>query len=117
MINDLPWPWPGDGPAPEPVKHWVIYDDGVTGQLTVTGDGPPVLSRPGRLVTQEEYEAHRAQMQAAHDERIAELQAAETAEALRQFQDLRAAGIPEATARQLSSYTGPAAPTGTQTRS
>ncbi|MFF3367070.1 hypothetical protein [Streptomyces misionensis] len=118
MLDSLPWPWPGhdgdgddggDQPAPQPRNFWVVYEDGVIAQLTVTGDGSdPVLSRPGRLITEAEYQVLQAQMLADQEARLAELLAAEEAQRLQDYTALIAVGIPDAVARSLSSYTGQA---------
>ncbi|MEV6740464.1 hypothetical protein AB0N14_27340 [Streptomyces sp. NPDC051104] len=102
---------PGDAddePAPKPTTHWAVYEDGALGEITVTGDKPPVLSRPGRLVTQVEYQALLTQMTALQDARLAQLRADETAQQLAAFSDLLKAGLSEATARSLSGYLGAA---------
>lgn len=106
-LASLPLPSFDFQPAPKPEKRWVVYDDGVLGELTVQAGATPVLSRRGRLVTQEEYETRRAAMTAAHEDRLAGLRETEAAQRLQQFKDLHAAGIAEATARQLSGYDGP----------
>ncbi|MGW1801501.1 hypothetical protein ACWCQN_37695 [Streptomyces sp. NPDC001984] len=108
MLDSLPWPW-SDGPAPEPTTVYALYEDGTLGQLTAVLDsGKPVLSRPGRLLTRDEYETLRGQMTDAHNARLAELEAADEARQASAFRDLTKASIPEATARALSGYTGTA---------
>ncbi|HLL36317.1 MAG TPA: hypothetical protein VK545_21095 [Streptomyces sp.] len=98
---------PGAQPIGEERTYWVIYDDGSTGQITATGESEPDLTRPGRLVTQEEYEARLEEIRAARAAHLEELLEAEAAQQLAEYRDLRAAGIPDATARRLSGYTGP----------
>jgi hypothetical protein len=91
------WPWPdGDDPTtpPKPTTHYVQYPDGHISQITATG-AEPVLAEGAKLLTQEQYEETRAQMLEAHEARLTELQAG-------------AVGLPEATARSLSGYTGQA---------
>jgi hypothetical protein len=107
-----PWPWPGgdgeDPPAPpEPVTSYLHLADGTLSQITVTGTDP-VIPEGAKLVTQEEYEQLRGAMLEAREARIAELMAAEEESMRTQYADLKAAGIPEATARALSRYEGPA---------
>ncbi|MET7720705.1 hypothetical protein [Streptomyces mirabilis] len=109
-LPDWPWPWPdGDDPTtpPEPTTHYVQYPDGHISQITATG-AEPVLAEGAKLLTQEQYEETRAQMLEAHEARLVELQAGEEAAQLQQYKDLRAVGLPEATARSLSGYTGQA---------
>lgn len=104
------WPWLGGGdPGPE-TRRWVQYEDGTLGRITTTQRGEPVLARPGRLLTQGEYDVLLTAMRAAHDERVAALKGADAARQVRAYRDLVSAGIPEATARQLSGYTGPGGP-------
>jgi hypothetical protein len=102
-----PWPWPGgdDPTPPEPTTYYVLYPDGHIGQITATGTDP-VLPEGAKLLTQEEYEETRAQMLEAHEARLAELEAAETAQQLAGYTALVAVGIPEAVARSLSGYEG-----------
>ncbi|MET8609837.1 hypothetical protein [Streptomyces misionensis] len=117
MIDALPWPWPwpggggdggGGGPAPEPVISYVQYDDGTLAKMT-TGPGiDVVLSRPGRLITSEEYDALSAAMTQAHDAKVQAMRDADDARKQNTYRDLVAAGIPDATARDLSGYEGPA---------
>lgn len=99
--------WPGEPPT-EPIRAWVLYDDGALGQITVTGGQLPELARPGRLITAEEYNRLTVTMADAHAARLEGLQAADTARQEREYEDLVQAGIPEETARRLSGYTGPA---------
>ncbi|MCF3960600.1 hypothetical protein [Streptomyces fuscigenes] len=103
-----PWPWPGCDPTPDPITAWVQYEDGSLGSITVTGGQLPELARPGRLITQAEFETLNAAMSAAHTSRLQDMAEEETARQTREYQDLRKAGIPEETARRLSGYTGSA---------
>ncbi|MDX3260847.1 hypothetical protein PV336_16645 [Streptomyces sp. MI02-2A] len=109
---ELPIPLPGFEPAPEPRKHWVQYEDGTLGRLGVAGDEDPVLPRPGRLITEVEYDRLRTEMTAAHNQRVAELLAAEDLQQRQDYEDLRTLGIPEGMASRLSGYTPPPAPDG-----
>ncbi|MFE6549638.1 hypothetical protein ACFVHS_14765 [Streptomyces sp. NPDC057746] len=107
---ELPIPLPGFEPAPEPRKHWVQYEDGTLGQLGVIGDEEPVLARPGRLITEAEYDRLRAEMTVAHNQRVTELLAAEDLQQRQDYEDLLALGIPEGMVGRLSGYTPPPAP-------
>lgn len=104
-------PAPADT-VPEPRTYWVIYDDGSAGRAEVVSadDEPPVLAKAGRLVTETEYDAYVAGLAAEREEHLAEVRAQEEAQAREDYEALRAAGVPEATARRMSGYTGPAAP-------
>ncbi|MFF4900407.1 hypothetical protein [Streptomyces sp. NPDC001068] len=111
MIDELPWPWPDDGleddqPAPQPVVSYVQYEDGTLARMT-TGPGVEAgLSRPGRLITEAEYDKLRGEMDDAHHAAVDALKVADQERQARAFQDLVGAGIPEATARTLSGYEG-----------
>ncbi|MGJ5693538.1 hypothetical protein ACM6RM_10210, partial [Streptomyces pratensis] len=88
---------------------YVLYDDGSTGRIEVIGqEEPPTLSKPGRIVTETEYEDRLAELR-AEQERLREEQGAEDEARTREdYLALLAAGVPEATARRMSGYTGPA---------
>jgi hypothetical protein len=94
-------------PLPETVTRFVRFPDGTLGRITVTEGLEPVLPDGAKLVTQEVYEELRAQMKDQHQARIGELLAVEKESRRTQYEDLRAAGIPEATARALSGHGGP----------
>lgn len=109
---DVPLPHhPGpDEPVPNeqsPTTSYVVYDDGSFGAIETNGDEPPALSKPGRLVDEEEYLAVRLAWETARAQRRDELEAADAARLLEDCLALRAAGIPAETARRLSGYTGP----------
>ncbi|MFJ4469621.1 hypothetical protein ACIP2X_19335 [Streptomyces sp. NPDC089424] len=104
-----PLPWTGEGapPAPpEPVVHFLRYADGHIGQIAVTGMDP-VIPEGAEVLTQQQYEATRAEINQAHEARLADLQAAEAAARLRQYEELRTVGLSDGTARSLSGYDGP----------
>jgi F0F1-type ATP synthase epsilon subunit len=100
-IPGLPLP---DVPLPEPLTLWVLHESGALSRITVTGGILPVLPDGARLLTQEAYEELQAQMRQAHDDRLAEMQAAEEQQRREQYEDLRAVGLREETARTLSGY-------------
>jgi hypothetical protein len=83
--------------------------DGALVSRTVSGDQAeaPDLPEGATALTEEEYTAALAQVeadrQAAAEQRQEEAEAAQLAD----YQALRAAGIPEASARRMSGYTGP----------
>ncbi|MYR61129.1 hypothetical protein GTY54_34530 [Streptomyces sp. SID625] len=102
----LPLPWPHD-PAPEPTVRYVQFADGTLGRITVSDGLDPVLPDGVKFVTEEVYEALRAAMREQHGARVAAMFAAEKEARRTQYEDLVAAGIPEATARALSGHGGP----------
>lgn len=107
---ELPWPWPWpDDPNPVPVKAWVQYEDGALGSIIVTGGTLPELARPGRIITEDEYNQLALEMTQAHTARLDAMDAEDAARQAREYADLLMAGIAEETARRLSGYTGPAA--------
>ncbi|MGA5202808.1 hypothetical protein [Streptomyces variegatus] len=81
---------------------------GVLASRTVTGDDPqaPQLPEGATPLTEAEYADALADVQAQHAAHVQQLtQEAETNQSA-DYEALRAAGIPEATARRLSGYTG-----------
>lgn len=109
-VPDFPWPWPWPDwePNPKPVKAYVRYEDGSLGSITVTGGKVPDLARPGRLIPVEEFNRLTTAMTEAHTARLDAMAAEDAERQVREFRDLRAAGIREETARRLSGYEGPA---------
>ncbi|WP_413808098.1 hypothetical protein [Streptomyces sp. OE57] len=97
--------------VPEATVFYVIFQDGSTGLIETTSGEEPLLSKPGRLVTAEEYETARADIQAAVESSRAAILQAETAAAQAAYGELRTAGLSDAVARTLSGYQGPE-PTG-----
>lgn len=85
--------------------------NGAVSERVVEGVEGPIAPPPGATeITAEEYQQGLAEWEAAREARRAEVQAAEAAEAKQAYEDLIAAGIPEATARRLSGYVGEADP-------
>lgn len=98
-----------DASTPEPVISYVIYDDGGVETASVFSDTDQhVLSRPGRFVTQAEYEEAAGQIQDAIDAARAERQALEDSNLRGDYLALKGLGLPEAMCRRMSGYTGPA---------
>ena len=93
----------------EPVVFYVIYEDGSVEVLTVTGDpdAEPVLSKPGRIASKIEYDQYLAVLEEQHAIYLAEIAAREQQVLKADYDALIAAGIPEATARRITGYTGP----------
>ncbi|WP_411092323.1 hypothetical protein [Streptomyces sp. 049-1] len=69
----------------------------------------PELPEGATELTQEEYETALAEIQADRQDHADDLVAADETNQSADYQALRASGIPEATARRLTGYTGPAA--------
>lgn len=95
--------------TPNTETFYVVYDDGSIEQLTMTGTGPlvPVLDKPGRITSKAEYDQYKTVMDERHAIYLAELSAAEQSTMRTDYDALIAAGMPDATARRLSGYTGP----------
>jgi hypothetical protein len=76
----------------------------------VTGDAAeePALPEGATLLTPTEYAAALDDIKAERQEHAQQLTEADEAAQLADYQALRTAGIPEATARRMSGYTGPA---------
>ncbi|MGY3199708.1 hypothetical protein [Streptomyces sp. TE5632] len=87
--------------------YYVIYDDGSVGRFATTG-GEPVLAKPGRLVTEEEYQERADELAAEREEHLARIAAEDEARTRAAYQAFLTAGFPEEVARQMSGYMGPA---------
>ncbi|MEU2264910.1 hypothetical protein ABZ568_00350 [Streptomyces olindensis] len=96
-------------PTPDDLtSYYVLYEDGSVGLVQVTAGAPePVLSKPGRLVDQAEYEAKLSQIKAAEAQRQADAKAAETAQKKDAYDALVAANFDPAVATTLTGYTPP----------
>lgn len=85
--------------------QFVILDDGSTLHQRYEGDTPPPLPGPGRVVTEAEYLAARDALRGTTQEALAASDAA-VYETLRgDYEALRSAGIPVATAQRLTGFT------------
>lgn len=83
------------------------YDDGSIDQISYSGDTLPPLSKPGHYIEKAEYDVLAAEMEAANQAYLDELRRQEQEAVHADYLALRAAGVPEATARRLTGYTGP----------
>ncbi|WP_037870683.1 hypothetical protein [Streptomyces sp. SPB074] len=99
--------------APTPVDvdaesrtFWVLYEDGSAGRIQAVtgGDAPPVLAKPGRVVTEEEHTAYVAKLATRRDTHLAEERSRAQARCQEDYEALRTAGVPEATARRMSGH-------------
>lgn len=88
----------------ESTVHYVLYDDGSTGQITTTGPGLGELAKPGREVTRAEYEVVLAELHAMRDDHFAELQAADAERLRRHYDALLGVGLPADVAAAMSGY-------------
>ncbi|MDX3237197.1 hypothetical protein PV392_16265 [Streptomyces sp. ME03-5709C] len=104
----MTFPIPGDDPETEPVTYYVLYEDGSAGLITSTTGQEPVLTKPGRLVDEADYTSVFQTLRVANEEHVAELQAEDEQRTREDFEALIALGMPEATARRMSGYEGPA---------
>lgn len=93
----------------EPLVFYVIYEDGSLEVLTVIGDAnaEPVLNKPGRIASKIEYDQYLRVLEEQHAIYLAEMAAREQQLLKADYDALIAAGIPEATARRITGYTGP----------
>lgn len=84
---------------------YVRYPSGAVGRIEQTA---PVEALPagGVEITQADYDDQRAELDAAHAARLAELAATDAANTLSDYRELRAAGVSDAGARRMSGYTG-----------
>lgn len=82
---------------------------GVLASRTVTGDNPepPALPEGATALTEAEYADALADVQAQHEAYGQQLTEEAEANQSADYEALRTAGIPEATARRLSGYAGP----------
>ncbi|MFD9903939.1 hypothetical protein [Streptomyces sp. NPDC059063] len=81
--------------------------DGVLAERTASGAGAEAPTVPGgaKRLSAKAYRAALEDVRAARQEHAAALQAGDEERLRGDFEALRAAGIPEATARRLSGYT------------
>ena len=91
--------------------YYVLYEDGSTGVLSVesqvaasVGEGP-VLTKPGRVVTVDEYDAARGMLKAAHQTYVDSLVAADLGRNQSDYEALRRIGVPDDTARRVTGFT------------
>lgn len=86
---------------------YVQYANGTIGKL-MPGDGIDLeIPEGATVISGSEYEAQLSALREAHEIYQQELRDAELAALKTDYDELRAAGIPDATARRLSGYTGP----------
>lgn len=98
---------PGAQPIAATTTHHVLYEDGSTGLIETSGEEPlPPLAKPGRLVTEEEYQARLGALTGQRARYVAGLLAADEERTRGDFEALTAVGVPEATARRMSGYEG-----------
>lgn len=85
---------------------YIRYPNGTVGALTV-GDGVSTdLDPDATVITADEYAAYLESLQQASAVMEAEMREAEQEAVSADYAALRAAGVPEATARRLTGYTG-----------
>ncbi|MEU4228320.1 hypothetical protein AB0F17_28835 [Nonomuraea sp. NPDC026600] len=89
----------------EATVHYVLYEDGSAGRITTSGLGLGELAKPGREVTQAEYETAVAELHAVRGEHLDELQAADEARLRRHYEALIGVGVAADVAGEMSGYT------------
>lgn len=87
--------------------QFVIFDDGSVRETLYTSEQGPQLPAPGRVVGEAEYREALAGIKAAQGEHWTGVLTEERKALRADYEALRAAGIPEVTARRLASYTVP----------
>ena len=85
---------------------YAIYDDGSIEQQRIEGADDPILSKPGRLVSEEEYQQALSVLVEHHADMVTSLETAEQQSIRSDYETLIATGIPEGTARRLTGYVG-----------
>jgi hypothetical protein len=89
---------------------YVIYDDGSTERQSYIpvedGESLP-LSKPGRYVSETEYDTFLAEINAANDARHDVLLNLEDSTLRGDYDALITLGLPDDSARRMSGYTGP----------
>lgn len=98
----------GSQPVGETRVVFVRYPGGALGRIAQTGElDPDTLVAGGVVITEAEYDAELAGLDAGHAAHVAELAQADADNTLNDYGELRAAGISDAAARRMSGYTGP----------
>ncbi len=92
------------------VTQYFRTSDGVLASRTTSGavDEAAPLPEGSTPLTEAEYTTELAAVEAARQEQAEELVAADEARTREDYLALRGAGVPEATARRMSGYAGPA---------
>ncbi|MCC9686849.1 hypothetical protein [Streptomyces sp. MNU103] len=92
------------------VTQYFRTSDGVLASRTTSGavEEPPPLPEGATPLTEEEYTDELAAVEAARQEHAEELVAEDTANTRTDYLALLDTGVPEASARRMSGYTGPA---------
>lgn len=98
----------GAQPVPETATFYVLYEDGSSGEITVSGGGTPELAKPGRIVPAKKYQARLTDLRAHHEEQSARLVADDEDRTRGDYEALKAAGVAEGTARRMSGWNGTA---------
>jgi hypothetical protein len=77
---------------------------GAIGEIRESHPGSTPLPEGAVELTEQEWQQEMADWQAAKDAHVADLRAADAARQQEDYEALRAAGLPEATARRLSGF-------------
>jgi hypothetical protein len=96
----------GVRPVGELIEVFVIYEDGTPARLEVPAGAEPRLSRPGAVVTMEEYGERVRELEEGTAAYVARLTAEDEARHAADYAALLAAGVAEDSARRMSGYEG-----------
>lgn len=94
----------GARPVGEIVDVFVIYDDGTPAHMQILAGAEPTLSRPGRLVSEEQYGERLQELRAASAAHVAALEAQDEARHKADYEALLGAGVPEENARRMAGF-------------
>ncbi|MFD0208958.1 hypothetical protein ACFVH9_07460 [Streptomyces hirsutus] len=96
----------GARPFVEMADLYVIYDDGTTGHMQVPEGTEPTLSRPGRVVSRDEYSERLHELREGTAAHVAVLEAQDEARHRADYEALVTAGVAEESARRMAGYLG-----------
>jgi hypothetical protein len=96
----------GAKPVGEIENVFVIYDDGTPAHMQVLAGPEPTLSRPGRIVSEEEYGARLQELRATTAAHVADMEAQDEARHRDDYEVLLGLGVPEVNARRMAGYLG-----------
>ncbi|GAA2685500.1 hypothetical protein [Nonomuraea recticatena] len=104
VVEDVPAVVPEWSPPHEVTRWWALPNGGVVEGVDAGGELQP--PEGAVEISREEYEQRLAVLKSEHAAYVDGLRAEDERRTREDFDALRAAGIPEATARRMSGYTG-----------